>query len=384
METKTAMAEHTLATADFELLMKPPRITEDLPGIGGRLRSRPEDFVVREIPAYSADGTLGSHLLLTLKKCNLSTEDALREVARGCRIARSELGLAGLKDRHAITEQQISAPATAAAALASFRHPQIELGPAKPHSHKLRRGHLRGNVFELTIRDLAVEQSLALDRLDAKIAALRAAGGLHNLYGVQRFGADGRNIRRGLALLAEGARRRRKADFLVSAGQSALFNLYVLERHARGLSRRVLAGDILKKTDSGGLFTCDDPEVDQERFDAGEIGLTGPIFGGRMMAPPPDSAAGKLELAILERVGLAPSALSALGKKIPGTRRPCQLRLGELQIRPATAVELASQDQQPHNPSQLAEGLQICFRLPAGSYATQFTHEIQGPTDTSP
>lgn len=378
------MAENTLESADFALLMEPPRVTCDLPGIGGRLRSRLEDFVVREIPAYGPDGTLDSHLLLTLTKRNMSSEDALREVARGCRIARSELGLAGLKDRHAITEQQISAPATAATALASFEHPQIELGPAKPHSHKLRRGHLHGNAFELTIRALASEQSVALGYLHAKIAALRAAGGLDNLYGVQRFGTDGRNIHRGLALLAEGARRRRKADFLVSAGQSALFNLYVLERRARGLSRRVLVGDIFKKTDRGGLFTCSDPEVDQERFDAGEIGLTGPIFGGKMMAPPPESASGKLELAILERVGLAPSALSALGKKVPGTRRPCQLNLGELQIQPVPAVELASQDEPPHNPSQPAEGLQICFRLPAGSYATQLTHEIQGPQPKAP
>ncbi len=375
------MAGIELAEADFALLMAPPRVTAELLGIGGRLRARPEDFSVREVPSYGADGTVDAHLLLTLRKRLLTTEDAIREVARGCGIPRSEFGVAGLKDRNAVTEQQISAPAAAKAALARFRHPQIELGPAEPHSHKLRRGHLRGNLFSLTIRDLATSTDDAEARLRAKLEALQALGGLDNLYGAQRFGADGRNIYRGLALLAEGARRRRKADFTVSAGQSALFNLYVLERRARGLSRTVLAGDVLKKVGSGGLFVCADPEVDQARFDAGELELTGPIFGGKMKSPPAGSPSEALESAILDRVGLARSALSALGKKVPGTRRPCQLYPGELRIQRAPAVELASQGEPPHKPTLLSEGLCIDFRLPSGSYATQFTHEIQGPTD---
>ena len=375
------MAGIELAQADFALLMAPPRVTAALPGIGGRIRARPEDFSVREVPSYGADGTADSHLLLTLRKRLLTTEDAIREVARGCGIPRSEFGVAGLKDRNAVTEQQISAPATAAAALAAFRHPQIELGPAEPHSHKLRRGHLRANLFELTIRALAAPIDTAEDRLRAKLAALEAAGGLDNLYGAQRFGAEGRNIHRGLSLLAEGARRRRKADFLVSAGQSALFNLYVLERRERGLTRTVLEGDVLKKVGSGGLFVCSDPALDQERFDAGEIELTGPIFGGKMKAPPTGTPSAELESAILDRVGLARSALSALGKKVPGTRRPCQLFPGELRFQRAPTVELASQGEPPHIPSLLPEGLRVDFRLPSGSYATQLTHEIQGPTD---
>lgn len=203
------MAGIALADADFALLMRPPRRTEALPGIGGRLRARPEDFVVRELPAYDADGREG-HLLLTLKKRLLTTDEAIAAVAEACGIDRREIGVAGLKDRDAVTEQRISVPAEAAAALARFRHPQIELGEPAPHSHKLRRGHLHGNAFEVTIRDLAVPLAVAEARASAKLDALAALGGLDNLYGIQRFGHDGRNILQGLERLAGRARGRRR------------------------------------------------------------------------------------------------------------------------------------------------------------------------------
>ena len=80
------MAGIELAEADFALLTAPPRVTAELPGIGGRLRARPEDFNVREVPSYGADGTADAHLLLTLRKRLLTTEDAVREIVDGTSI----------------------------------------------------------------------------------------------------------------------------------------------------------------------------------------------------------------------------------------------------------------------------------------------------------
>ncbi|MEZ4454270.1 MAG: tRNA pseudouridine(13) synthase TruD [Nannocystaceae bacterium] len=388
------MTEHgTLTDADFDRLRAPPRVTEDLPGIGGRLRARPEDFRVREIPAYDADGRPGAHLLLTMRKRGLSTEDAVRAVARALGIDRQGIGVAGLKDSDAVTEQRISLPFAAKDALDRARAsaedlatiaPGVELGPATPHGNKLRRGHLHGNEFELTIRDLAVAIEAAEARAQAKIERLAREGGLDNLFGAQRFGDGGRNILRGLQEIAGGrARDRRKADFIVSAGQSVLFNLYLLERRDRGLMRRVLVGDILR-TARGGLFECRDAAADQARLDAGEIELTGPMFGGKMMAGAPGTPSADLEAAILDRAGVSASAIGAMGRKVPGTRRTLQLSPKNLQIRRVAALELASHAPDPHNPSRLGEGLCLCFALPAGAYATQLVHEIQGPHDPDP
>ena len=49
-------------------------LTGDLPGIGGRIRERPEDFLVDEQPLYQPAGT-GEHIYMLLEKRNLTTFD---------------------------------------------------------------------------------------------------------------------------------------------------------------------------------------------------------------------------------------------------------------------------------------------------------------------
>lgn len=351
---------------DLARAVDPPVMTAELPGIGGILRARPEDFRVTELPAYGPDGREGAHLLLTMQKKGVSTEAALQEVARAVGLRRAAFGHAGLKDQDAITSQWVSAPAEARAALERFEHPRIELGRPHPHGNKLRRGHLDGNQFEIVVREPAVAIEEAIARAEAKIAFLRQGGGLPNFYGPQRFGRDGVNARRGLAVIRAGARRRR-GDLIVSAGQSALFNLYLLLRHSRGLLRRALAGDILKKATTGGLFTCTDPEVDQARMDAGELVVTGPIFGGKMRCPPPSSPAASLEAETLERAGVPAAAVSDLGRRAPGSRRPVLVQLKRAQVRAAPAVTDAG----------LAAGVCVAVTLPPGTYATVLCRELQ-------
>jgi tRNA pseudouridine13 synthase len=43
--------------------MSPPLLTADLPGVGGRIRTRDEDFEVEEVPSYEPCGS-GYHLFL--------------------------------------------------------------------------------------------------------------------------------------------------------------------------------------------------------------------------------------------------------------------------------------------------------------------------------
>jgi tRNA pseudouridine13 synthase len=336
-------------------VVDPPRGCDDLPGIGGIIRARPEDFAVEELPAYPADGGAG-HLLVWLRKRSLTTEEAVREVARQFRIPQGEIGVAGLKDRDAITRQQISLPDRAAAALTQFRHPAIELSDARPHSHKLRRGHLRGNRFVIVVRELSVEIDEAKQRAQAKLERLTKHG-LRNYYGSQRFGEGARNLEPGLASLA-GRRRRHKGDITVSAGQSALFNFYLAIRAERGLLGTVLAGDILQKRDSGGMFECQDAAVEQARLDAGELVLTGPMFGSKMRTPTSDTVAAALEHELLVAVGLDSGKLAKLGRNVPGTRR-------QLAIWPADV-----------SATRVEGGLQLQFCLPAGSYATVLLREL--------
>lgn len=343
-------------------LIEPPIATASLPGVGGRLRARPEDFQVDEVPAYETDGRPG-HLFVPVTKRGWNSEDVARDLARHLRIDRREIGMAGLKDRDAVTTQWISVPDSAAPALATYARDGLTLGPARAHGHKLRRGHLRGNQFTLVVRDLATDPETAIQRLTAKAAALAERGGLDNFFGAQRFGRHGSNLERGLAGLRR-SRPARRADIVMSAGQSALFNHYLLSRRREGLMQTVLPGDLLKKRETGGMFPCEDAAADQARMDRGELVVTGPIFGSKMRSPAPQTPSAALERRTLEALEVPPEAFSKLGKKLPGTRRPLLIEPEGLAFEPAEATE------------DLGTGVRLRFFLPAGSYATQLCREL--------
>ena len=254
-------------------------------------------------------------------------------------------------------------PARVATGVADFRHEAVSLSDPQPQGKKLKIGHLHGNRFSIVVRDTTVPPDAAIDRARAKLEALAAAGGLLNGYGGQRFGRDGVQARRGLSEVQRG-RGGRRGNMVVAAGQAALFNLYLHARAERGLLRRVIEGDLLRKTDTGGLFDCTDPEVDQARFDAGEVEITGPIYGSRMRGPTSGTAAAELEAGVLAQAEVEAGALSKLGRAALGTRRPIRARLGEPGVETASAIE-------GHG-----AGVRVAFSLPAGAYATLVMREL--------
>src|SRR5215831_9371365 len=96
-------------SATFDPLQPPPLLTNDLPGIGGRIKAVPEDFEVEEIPAYEPSGS-GPFLYLWVEKRDMGAEYFQRQLARRLNIPVGEVGTAGLKDRHAVTRQLVSVP----------------------------------------------------------------------------------------------------------------------------------------------------------------------------------------------------------------------------------------------------------------------------------
>src|SRR5437879_535418 len=98
----------------FNPFVPPPYLTQDLPGVGGVIKQYPEDFEVEEIPAYQPCGS-GEFLYLWVEKRSMGAEYFTRLIARVLGVAVGEVGLAGLKDRHAVTRQMVSVPARASA-----------------------------------------------------------------------------------------------------------------------------------------------------------------------------------------------------------------------------------------------------------------------------
>ena len=89
-----------------------PRLHADLPGVGGEVKAEPGDFRVEEVPAYRPCGA-GEHLFLKVRKTDVSAEALTAHLARTLRVAKRDVGVAGMKDRRAVTTQWVSVPAAA-------------------------------------------------------------------------------------------------------------------------------------------------------------------------------------------------------------------------------------------------------------------------------
>ena len=304
----------------------------------------------------------GEHVYLTLKREGWTTRSLQKRLAGIMGMKESGVGYAGLKDKDALVTQTFSLhlhngdPGEVANQV--MAHLPVQVIEATRHANKLRRGHLLGNRFNILVSDAlegALEQA-------GKIAAALGERGTPNYFGEQRFGIHGDNAARGrMALKGKGPRQKWLKQILLSAFQSELFNLWLGRRLKRGLFDIILPGDVAKKTDTGGLFTVEDANTDQKRFDAGEITFTGPIFGSKM--PPALGRAGQMENELLEAEGIDLDQLGKAGLK--GGRRRARLSLDDLSIEPGQG------------------GLWFRFSLPKGSYATAVLREFMKPEGDS-
>ncbi|MBN2230930.1 MAG: tRNA pseudouridine(13) synthase TruD [Candidatus Thorarchaeota archaeon] len=169
-------------------------------GIGGKLKTRYEDFLVEEIDKtqilhefkdwqetpstdYVIDGKKERFVTLTMQKMGLSTLDASTIVASALRLPRNLVTYAGLKDKRAVTVQRISLPSHTTSNLGSLNLSRIELRDLVYSRKPIQIGDLWGNRFTILLRDIAVDDATALE------AAQRIRDSpLFNYFGIQRFG----------------------------------------------------------------------------------------------------------------------------------------------------------------------------------------------------
>jgi tRNA pseudouridine13 synthase len=329
-----------------------PLACPDLAGVGGRVKDRPEDFAVVEVPLYEPSGA-GEHVYLRHRRAGATTIEIAAALARLFSLRPFDVGVAGLKDKVAVAEQTYSLPLPRADVDEVVRRVADALPGevlwARRHANKLRRGHLAGNRFDVLVRG-ARPDALA----DAQaIGACLARTGVPNFYGEQRLGADGRNVAKGRARLVDGAR-----DWLANlhrtAWQADLYNRWLAERIAAGTSATVLAGDVAKRLDRGALFDVEDAAAEAERAARLEITPTGPLYGRDMRRALHEP--GAHEEALLAASGVAWDALER--SRLLGSRRAARVPL----------ADFAAQAE--------PDGLRLAFRLPKGSYATVVLREF--------
>ena len=160
----------------------------DIDGIGGKLRSKPEDFRVVEIPKrISADGD-GDYIILKVTSKNWETNHLVRELARKLGISRKRISFAGTKDRRALTTQLFSIYYPGKD-LPEIKMKDVEIEFVCRSNKRMEIGDLIGNEFQIVIRDVKIGREKAKKSIEEINKELEQIGGFPNFYGFQRFGS---------------------------------------------------------------------------------------------------------------------------------------------------------------------------------------------------
>lgn len=229
-----------------------------------RLKTCPEDFRVTEWldpggpvlgldPADEPDSFdvpgQGEHLLLYLEKTGDNTPWVAQRLGELAGCGEKGVGYSGLKDRQAVTRQWFSVqrPGLEADDCDFVRRLQQYwpvLATAR-RGRKLRRGEHQANHFQIRLREVSGDA----DDLAARLESARRDG-CPNYFGLQRFGHDGGNLDRAVAMAARPVKRRRgrraggaREGLYFSAARSWLFNEVLAERVAQDNWHQWLAGE---------------------------------------------------------------------------------------------------------------------------------------------
>jgi len=244
----------------------------------GCIRATPDDFIVREHLGFDATGE-GEHILLIVRKRGANTKWVAKQIAARANVRVREVGFAGLKDRHALTEQAFTVTdrVNTPASWLDFRGEGFEVIGAARQRRKLRRGAHRANDFELKVREFNCDPVALNDRLQRI-----ALQGVPNYFGGQRFGRNDSNLLAAERWMQSGIppNDRDQRSFALSAARSSLFNAVLSARVQANNWNHLLQGEVVNLDGTGSVFVSQ--VIDAEliaRCEALDIHPTGPLCG---------------------------------------------------------------------------------------------------------
>lgn len=324
------------------------------PTATGVLKKSPQDFCVKEDLGFEPDGE-GEHVLVYLRKTGCNTQFVADNLARFAKVSGRVVSYAGLKDRHAVTEQWfcLQMPGKDTPDFNAFALEGCEVLKVARHRRKLRIGTLKGNFFQLVLRDISLKEDV-----ESRLQKIQQSG-VANYFGEQRFGRQGNNL-----VMAErwanneiSVKERNKRSFYLSAARSAMFNHVASQRIAQSLHQQVMPGDAMQLSGRGSWFVAQPEELDslQQRLIDGELRVTAPLPGDGELGT-------QLEAQIFEQQVLVDDqTLFSLVKRE--------------RVEPARRAILVQPQQMAWQWLDNAT-LSVSFWLPAGSFATSVVREL--------
>ncbi len=260
-------------------------------------KSSKESFFVDEISSYRFKQK-GNHLILHIKKQNLSTWDLIDLLSEQCQIPKKMFGYAGLKDKYATTTQFISVPKRYEREIRAFKDNRVTIINTFYHHLSLRIGDLLANRFTIILPDISQINAGKLEKIYRKISQ----EGLPNYFGYQRFGSSYESISEGKAIIEDDKpiADKRLKKFFINAYSSHLFNAWLAQRVLLQSDPKLashpfalLEGDIFFNIKKGNFFSPSQLSSVSKSFMDKEVLPTGLIPGRNIQRAAKD--AGQLE-----------------------------------------------------------------------------------------
>jgi tRNA pseudouridine13 synthase len=164
-------------------------------GLGGVIRQKCEDFVVKEIPASTnrlqglqPPGKAGNYSVFWLQKQGLDTLLAIKKIAKALRVSQKRFSFAGMKDKKALTLQMVSAWNVSPQKLSEINLKGISIKEVSESDFRVSLGSNLGNRFSIVVRKIPFPLHEVQRRAQRISDEINSVGGVPNFYGHQRFG----------------------------------------------------------------------------------------------------------------------------------------------------------------------------------------------------
>lgn len=316
--------------------------------LSAKLKQTPEDFRVEERLKFTPKGE-GEHVYVLVEKTLLNTEDVKNHLARCAKVNPRQVSYAGLKDKHATTQQWFSIHLPKS----DFDIATLEglkICEVTRHEVKLRRTMVLGNRFHITLRELQGNS----EQLDQRLKEILQQG-VPNYYAEQRLSTNNKNVQAAINMFTRGMKVSRfKRGLFLSAARSYLFNLVLSERIRQGSWGSLLQGEAVILDGTRSFFVVENMDATiQKRLDEWDIHPSGPLWGrGEIIS---QSKCAALEKSILHDWLVLTEGLENAGLK--QERRALRMRAQHLQWQ------------------KEADCFRLSFELASGQYATALLRE---------
>ena len=322
-----------------------------------QFKQQAADFIVEEDLGYSPSGD-GEHVFLWIEKQDTNTAFVAEQLAKFSGLPLRNISYAGRKDKYALTRQWFGVHLGSKQELEwnKFNLDKVSILDVTRNQKKLRTGGLRGNRFEICLRDLEAFDQKALEQ---RLELIKKCGVL-NYFGQQRFGLQhdegaGNLLMAKRMLDGEVIRNRNKRSMIISAMRAWLFNEFIEARLLAGLSTQAIIGDALNLAGSNSFFVHDGTDQNiAQRVEDRDLLITAPMWGKGNLST--QAQALELEQECAHKYASVCLQLEALGLK--QERRPIRMY--------------------PENMTWQLEDkhLRLSFQLRSGCFATSVLNEL--------